>query len=134
LETGVGITTLDGDLLLQTDYGIVPLKNILIGMYVQTKNGMRQVAKRISRKKLGARYYIDVSNTRVRFSLDQIFYKNGKPVNGYELRKGDLVDTIKGPRIITKRNVVFDYKLYHNLFLDTVRSNFCLLNGLIVSL
>lgn len=132
METGVGITTLDSRLLVQTDYGLVPLYNVLKGMMVKTKDGMRYVQSRIVRNKSFFNYFIDIENQRIRFSKDQMFYQKDKPVEGYLLKKGDLIDIIGGQRIITKSSYTLGKFCYTTLVVDSPRSNFCLYNNIIV--
>jgi hypothetical protein len=117
---------------VETDYGLIPIYNVLKGMYVKTKDGMRIVSGRIGYKSTQFNFFIDVKNFRIRFTKDQLFYQKGKPVEGRYLKQGQMIDFIEGEHIITKKNASIGSFIYYTLVVDSPRSNFCLHNGLIV--
>jgi len=121
---------IDGRLMIDTDYGTIPLSRVTVGMYVQTIEGERIVTN-VYKSKYGLyRHYIRIEGEIVRFTKDQHFFVNGRSVQGMYLRAGDKVDSEFGQSIVQKSGYLLSKWDFYTIVTDSILGNYRLSNGI----
>lgn len=121
------------DTLIDTDYGVFKIKNLPTGLSIPTTEGWCKILGVWNSKPYCRKFLICTEIGDIIVNEHQHFFQNSKRISSLRLHTGLSIDTLYGPKKITKMTQFVDkQEKYYGLRVDNSNSNFYIHNGILI--